>query len=290
MHKWRQIACWSTLALAGPGLVAITLRLATTAIPETVSPLLPVFAMPAPLLAAIYMRRRSGGPSVAESLRGALRSPLMTVVLPIVAVTMWLATALTAAALTGTLLTTPADLRSQLHKIAPTATAHELPSVAILLAVTVGAGLVAGFTLNGVVAFGEEHGWRGYLWTQLADQRPAFRIATTGVLWGLWHAPLITLVGLNYPDDRVIGVASMVLLTTCLAWPMDELRRASGSAVAPAILHGSFNAVGGLLLLLCSGTRTVAPPLGMPERSPGSPPASPSAPSTSVNNMTPRRR
>lgn len=48
-----------------------------------------------------------------------------------------------------------------------------------------------GATVNAVFAFGEEFGWRGYLLWELAPWgfwRASFAI---GVVWGLWHAPII---------------------------------------------------------------------------------------------------
>src|SRR5690606_38362033 len=100
-------------------------------------------------------------------------------------------------------------------------------------------GVVAGFTINGLFAFGEEYGWRGYLWERLETRGRPATIGAIGALWGLWHAPLILVVGFNYPADRLAGVVAMTAFTVAASWPLDELRRATGSPVAPAILHGA---------------------------------------------------
>ena len=60
-------------------------------------------------------------------------------------------------------------------------------------------GLVAGITINAVFGFGEELGWRGLL--QLEFARLGFwkSSALIGLIWGVWHAPII-IQGYNYPQ------------------------------------------------------------------------------------------
>ena len=38
---------------------------------------------------------------------------------------------------------------------------------------------------------GEEIGWHGYMLTRLVDAGMAKPILTSGLIWGLWHVPLI---------------------------------------------------------------------------------------------------
>ncbi|NHD18688.1 CPBP family intramembrane metalloprotease [Actinopolyspora sp. BKK1] len=96
--------------------------------------------------------------------------------------------------------------------------------------------------LNVVPAAGEELGWRGYLNRALLPLGQPGAFLVTGVLWGLWHAPLL-LLGYNYP--AVPSVAAFLLMTvfcvlvgTLLGW----LRLASGSVWPAAIAHGFLNA------------------------------------------------
>jgi len=75
-------------------------------------------------------------------------------------------------------------------------------------------GLFAGDTLNALFGFGEEAGWRGYLlheWKHMQFWKASLFI---GLIWGIWHAPLI-LLGYNYPqhsptgstdDDRLVHI------------------------------------------------------------------------------------
>lgn len=126
-----------------------------------------------------------------------------------------------------------------------------------------GGGIIAGLTINGLFAFGEEYGWRGYLWDRLRPRGRMGTIGLVGALWGLWHAPLVVAVGLNYPDDRIAGVAVMTGFTVAASWPLDELRRATGSPVGPAVFHGAINGAAGVLLLLVGGDRIWAAPAGI---------------------------
>jgi membrane protease YdiL (CAAX protease family) len=94
-------------------------------------------------------------------------------------------------------------------------------------------------------AFGEEWGWRGYLLPLLLPlgQWPALLVS--GVIWGLWHAPLI-LLGLNYPEHPVLGVFLMAVNCAIFGTILGWTRLASGS-VWPAVLgHAGMNS--GLLL------------------------------------------
>lgn len=112
--------------------------------------------------------------------------------------------------------------------------------------------VLIGALINAVPALGEELGWRGFLYSCLADWPTWRRVLVTGVVWGLWHAPLI-LLGYNYPTvPPVAGLALMVVFTTLLAGLFDWLRRASGTVYVPALAHGAVNASGGLALVFAA--------------------------------------
>ncbi len=113
-------------------------------------------------------------------------------------------------------------------------------------------GLVAGITVNAVAGFGEELGWRGYLYKELQALGFWKRSLFTGFVWGLWHAPII-LQGHNYPQHPVAGVFMMIGWTILLAPLFDWLRTKSGSVIAVSVLHGTLNATGGLAVLVVTG-------------------------------------
>ncbi len=115
-----------------------------------------------------------------------------------------------------------------------------------------GQALVAGVTVNAVAAFGEELGWRGFLQRELAPFGFWRSAAVIGVIWGLWHAPLI-LQGHNYPSHPVAGVAMMVGFTVLLSPLVAHTRERGGSVFAAAVFHGTVNASAGLAILLLRG-------------------------------------
>ena len=52
--------------------------------------------------------------------------------------------------------------------------------------------------MNFVTCFGEEWGWRGYLLPKISKHFSTVpTLLITGIIWGLWHAPL-TVIGHNY--------------------------------------------------------------------------------------------
>lgn len=114
--------------------------------------------------------------------------------------------------------------------------------------VTLLAGMVTGATFNALFAFGEEAGWRGYLLRQFAGMPFLSSAIFIGLIWGLWHAPLI-LLGHNYPQHPQLGVLFMMAMCVPLATIIQYIRIKSGSVIVAAIMHGTFNAVAGTTLL-----------------------------------------
>jgi uncharacterized protein len=125
----------------------------------------------------------------------------------------------------------------------------------VLILILLLQALGAGVTINAVAAFGEEAGWRGLMHHERGADEPArfWRTAAiTGVIWGLWHAPLI-LQGHNYPDHPGVGVVMMVVFCVLLAPLHTQVRVAGGSVVPAAILHGTINASAGFSILFLRG-------------------------------------
>ncbi len=113
--------------------------------------------------------------------------------------------------------------------------------------------LIAGPSINAVAAFGEELGWRGLMGTELRSLgfwRPAF---LTGIVWGIWHLPFIV-NGYNYPGYPVLGPVMMTGLTVLLAPLLLFVRLRARSVFAPAVFHGTFNALATFGLFLHGGS------------------------------------
>jgi uncharacterized protein len=121
--------------------------------------------------------------------------------------------------------------------------------LSVLLLISVLSTTLANPWLNAVFAAGEEIGWRGYLRDELSVLPRWGLILATGVIWGLWHAPVI-LLGYNYPHlPPLAGLGCMVVFTTVVAALLEWLRTA-GSCVWPTVLaHGSINVAANVPLL-----------------------------------------
>ena len=113
-------------------------------------------------------------------------------------------------------------------------------------------GLIAGITVNAVAGFGEELGWRGLLQKEFGYMGFWKSSALIGIIWGIWHAPLI-LLGHNYPEHPVAGVFMMIIFTLLLSPIFSYVRLKAKSVVAAAVIHGSLNATVGLAIMVIKG-------------------------------------
>lgn len=123
----------------------------------------------------------------------------------------------------------------------------DMPPMPVLLAVLLVAALIFAPFINMIPAFGEELGWRGLLYPTLTE-RMSMRAAAlvTGVIWGLWHAPVIAMghnYGMGYVGFPIAGILTMTLMCTAMSCWFCWLRQRSGSVWPCALAHGAFNAI-----------------------------------------------
>jgi len=115
-----------------------------------------------------------------------------------------------------------------------------------------------------IFTFGEEFGWRGYLLPRLAPLGGISAAIITGVIWGLWHTPVIVLDGYNYPGHPWAGVGVMVIFTVALGMIFAWLRFRSGSVWPSVMGHAALNAQAGFgFLLLSPADSLVRAPIGL---------------------------
>ncbi|MBF0542436.1 MAG: CPBP family intramembrane metalloprotease [Nitrospirae bacterium] len=117
---------------------------------------------------------------------------------------------------------------------------------------TLGQAMIGGATTNTIAGFGEELGWRGFLYNEflgLGFYRSSLLI---GTIWGIWHMPII-LMGHNYPQHPVFGVLMMTLWCILLSPIFSFIRERSDSVIATSILHGTINGTFVLSILLLKG-------------------------------------
>jgi membrane protease YdiL (CAAX protease family) len=113
-------------------------------------------------------------------------------------------------------------------------------------------GLIAGLTVNAVAAFGEELGWRGLLQKELAWLGFWRSSLLIGLIWGIWHAPII-LQGHNYPQHPWAGVGMMTVFCILLSPVMSYITLRANSVIAAAVFHGTLNGTSGLALMAVHG-------------------------------------
>jgi membrane protease YdiL (CAAX protease family) len=90
------------------------------------------------------------------------------------------------------------------------------PPIVLLLSIALNSVVVGPF-LGLIIAFGEEYGWRGFLQTELTRLGRIRGVFLLGVIWGIWHWPVIWM-GYNYPGQPLLGSVFMVAYCIILAY------------------------------------------------------------------------
>lgn len=98
----------------------------------------------------------------------------------------------------------------------PQMASANLPNEALLPILALNTVVIGPF-LGLIIAFGEEYGWRGYLQTELIHLGRIRGVLLLGVIWGIWHWPIIWM-GYNFPGQPVLGSLAMVALGIILAF------------------------------------------------------------------------
>jgi membrane protease YdiL (CAAX protease family) len=110
--------------------------------------------------------------------------------------------------------------------------------------------------LNAPATFGEEFGWRAYLQPKLLPLGWQRAMVWMGLVWGVWHWPILTLgynYGLDYPGAPWLGMLAFLWFTftvgTLLGW-----LAVRGGSVWPAVIgHGALNGIANLPVLMVQG-------------------------------------
>ncbi len=91
-------------------------------------------------------------------------------------------------------------------------------------------------------ALGEELGWRGLLVPQLIQEQNFSRTAVvSGIIWALWHFPLIIFGSYNNGENLSLAVSAFFLLVIGISIPMAWLTIRTGSVWPAVVLHASHN-------------------------------------------------
>ena len=109
--------------------------------------------------------------------------------------------------------------------------------------------------LNMFFAVGEEAGWRGAMYPLLKERfgKAKGRILG-GIIWGVWHWPIMLLSGYEYGmvywGAPVTGPLLFCLIATAMGIILDYLYEKTGCIWVPALCHGAINAFAGVPTLV----------------------------------------
>ncbi len=99
--------------------------------------------------------------------------------------------------------------------------------------------------LNCITCFGEEWGWRGYLVPKLSERMSFAPMALiSGLIWGLWHAPLIAMghnYGTDYTGAPYLGILGMCIFCIVMGTIFSYLCLRTKSCIPGVIGHGALN-------------------------------------------------
>jgi len=90
------------------------------------------------------------------------------------------------------------------------------------------------------ILWGEEFGWRSYLQLHLFPSRPLLAAISTGMIWGIWHFPLL----LSVPELPLHPYLTLVLFpigTILYSIVLGSLRVQSGSIWTSSLAHSALN-------------------------------------------------
>jgi membrane protease YdiL (CAAX protease family) len=125
-----------------------------------------------------------------------------------------------------------------------------------IIATQTGMAFLIAPIVNAAPVFGEEFGWRAYLVPKLIDIGERKALLLSGIIWGIWHAPVIAMghnYGFDYPGYPWTGMLMMVWFTTTFGTLIGWATLRSGSVWPGVIGHGAINGIAAVSYLLMQG-------------------------------------
>ncbi len=122
--------------------------------------------------------------------------------------------------------------------------------------ISIAQAVVLAPVLNAVSCFGEEFGWRAYLLPKLLPMGAKKAVLVSGLIWGVWHAPVIALghnYGTAYPGYPWLGILAMVWFTVIIGILFSWLTLKEGSVWPAVIGHAALNGIAAIGLVAVQG-------------------------------------
>ncbi|MGE5298324.1 MAG: CPBP family intramembrane glutamic endopeptidase [Acidobacteriaceae bacterium] len=95
---------------------------------------------------------------------------------------------------------------------------------------------------NMIPSMGEEIGWRGFLLPNLEPLGKTKAALFSGMIWALWHTPMILILGFAYGSQMWTGAIFHFVLVTSLGVWMANIYFKNRSVVLASFIHAVFNA------------------------------------------------
>jgi membrane protease YdiL (CAAX protease family) len=112
------------------------------------------------------------------------------------------------------------------------------PPLGALIAVFAG-----GIVVSLVVVSGEEIGWRGYMLTRLIDSGVPRPVFASGLIWALWHVPLVMAGVYAAGSSPLISAVLLVVGITAFGYVIARMRLETGSVWPAIVLHTAWNSI-----------------------------------------------
>jgi membrane protease YdiL (CAAX protease family) len=112
------------------------------------------------------------------------------------------------------------------------------PPLGALVAVFAG-----GLVVSVVVVSGEEIGWRGYMLTRLIDSGVPLPVFASGLIWALWHVPLVVAGVYAAGPSPLLSAALLVVGITSFGFVIARMRLETGSVWPAIVLHTAWNSI-----------------------------------------------
>lgn len=91
-------------------------------------------------------------------------------------------------------------------------------------------------------ATGEELGWRGTMLNRLVDARVPRPVLVSGLIWGLWHAPLILSGQYTAGSSRLASAVLFMITVVAASVIMARVQWRTGSVWHACVYHAAWNA------------------------------------------------
>ncbi|MGH3146428.1 MAG: CPBP family glutamic-type intramembrane protease [Rubrobacter sp.] len=117
------------------------------------------------------------------------------------------------------------------------------PPPASLSLVAAFAPFAVGMIVSLIVVSGEEIGWRGYMLTRLIDAGVPRPVLASGLIWGLWHVPLVLAGVYAAGPSPALSAALVMVAITSFGYVIARMRLETGSVWPAVALHTAWNGI-----------------------------------------------